>query len=367
MPKPEESPTLPRSKFSPTIINMSPLGALRAAADGLAHHPHDHGWRNLYALFLYGLKNSATHLTNVLLEAYKARPVSATHLLTLLGISLKLEAAEQFPYIASDAPLNLRLSVLEEIIQQRSTAISPVLLSRQNSFTCARRFLVSRVILSAYFSRYTEKIRFADLGTGLGILPRQLNSRSQYELFADDLMWPEGIPEFKHLPIESAHGVDRGPMPDVEWVRACYGLSEYYTALYNELETSLHDPQVRDAQVLYHELDLLDEVALVSFIRHHHINAINLSYVLYELEDIKRRQVIDILTRELPRPGIIIITEPRDELHREGCVVEVFVKDNQEPSTLCFVSDGHFMGYVIPLDDYQEFMSKAPIEYKHSV
>ena len=175
IPKTEETPTLPRPKFSLTIINMSPLGALRVAAEGLAHHPHDHGWRSLYALFSYGLYNSATHLTKVLLEAYTARPVSATHLLTLLGISLKLEAAEQFPYIASDAPLDLRLSVLEEIMRQQSMAISPLLLSRQNSFTCARRFLVSRVILSAYFSHYTEKIRFADLGTG----PRDSSETAQ--------------------------------------------------------------------------------------------------------------------------------------------------------------------------------------------
>lgn len=356
---------MPRLKFTLTIMNMSPLEALRAAADGLAHHPQDHGWRNLYALFLYGLDQTAIHLTNVLLESYRARPVSATHLLTLLGISLKQEADEQFPYIASDAPLNLRLSVLEQIIQQRLSAITPLLLSRQNSFTCARRFLVSRVILSAYFSQYNETIRFADLGTGLGILPRQLNSRSQYELYADDLTWPEGIPEFTCLPIESAHGVDRGPMPDVEWVRACYGVSEYYRTLYNELETSIHDPQVQDARVLYHEFDLLDRTALVTFLQDYRINAINLSYVLYELEEIKRRQVLDILVRELPRPGIIIVTEPQDELHREGCVVEVFSKGDREPATLCFVSDGHFMGYVIPLDDYQDFFSKARIEFTH--
>lgn len=144
---------MPRLKFSLTIMLMSPLEALRSAAEGLAHHPQDHGWRNLYALFLYGLNKPAIHLTDALLESYKARPVSATHLLTLLGISLKREAAEQFPCIASDAPLSLRLSVLEEIIQRRSSAISPLLLSRQNSFTCARRFLVSRVTLQRHRPR----------------------------------------------------------------------------------------------------------------------------------------------------------------------------------------------------------------------
>ena len=72
--------------------------------------------------------------------------------------------------------------------------------------------------------------------------------------------------------------------------------------------------------------------ALVTFLQTYRINAINLSYVLYELEEIKRRQVLDILIRELPQPGIIIVTEPQDELHREGCVVEVLIKGDREPA-----------------------------------
>jgi hypothetical protein len=287
--------------------------------------------------------------------------------LTILGIALKVEAADQFAHMASKEPIVERLSVLENILMRRSFEISQVLLSRQNSFTCARRFLVPRVILSAYFSQYSDGVRFADLGTGLGVLPRQLNSRGQYEAFADDLMWPEGIPEFRDLPIESAFGVDRGPMPDIEWVRACYGPSEYYMALYNELRASLNDPQVKQAQVIYRELDLMDTPALISFIRQHRINAVNLTYVLYELDADYRRQVIDVLIRELFAPSIVIVTEPRDELHREGCVVEVYINGSQEPATLCFVSDGHFRGYVIPLDDYHDFVHDYPISYQRSI
>lgn len=343
---------------------MSPLQALQAAADGLANHPHDHGWRHLYLLFLYGLTNSAPRLTRTLVDSYAARSVSATHLLTLLGIALKAEAGGRLPYLASEAPLGDRLASLEEILTRRSSEISQVLLSRQNSFTCARRFLVPRVILSAFFSRCESGMRFADLGTGLGVLPRQLNSGSQYEAYAADLMWPDGIPAFERMKIEAIFGVDRPPMPNAEWVHACYGPSDYYVGLYNELKQSLNDPQVRQAHVLYQELDLLDESALTSFIRQNRINAVNLSYVLYELETDKRQQVIAVLNKELETPGIVVITEPREELHREGCVVEVFINGVEEPAVICFVSDGHFMGYVIPLDDYHDFVTHYPIAYR---
>jgi hypothetical protein len=132
---------------------MSPLETLRAAADGLAHHPHDHGWRSLYELFLYGLNNSAPQLKHSLIEAYQARPLSATHLLTLLGIALKATSGDQFAYLVSTQPVIERLSVLESVLRAQSRHVSSLLLSRQNSFTCARRFLVPRVLLSAYFAK----------------------------------------------------------------------------------------------------------------------------------------------------------------------------------------------------------------------
>jgi hypothetical protein len=344
---------------------MPPLGALRAAADGLANHPQDHGWRALYELFRYGLSNNAPRLGSCLAEAYQARPLSATHLLTLLGIALKANAGDEFAYLTSTAPLNERLPALESVLQRRPTAISSILLSRQNSFTCARRFLVTRVLLDAYFSQHEDaRISFVDLGTGLGVLPRQLNSESQYRQYAAELIWPGGIPQYHRLPLAAAFGVDRRPMPTADWVRQCYGLSDYYDALYDELQASLHDPQVRAAAVEYRELDLLDTAALVAFIQQHRINAANLTYVLYEMEPERRAEIIDIITRELYPPALLLVTEPREELHREGCVVEVFSNNSVEPATVCFVSDGHFRGYILPLDDYADFVSKYPIAFQ---
>lgn len=347
---------------------MSPLETLRAAADGLARHPHDHGWRSLYELFLYGLNNSAPQLKCSLTDAYEARPLSATHLLTLLGIALKANSGDQFAYLVGTQPLIERLSVLESVLRAHSQHISSLLLSRQNSFTCARRFLVPRVLLSAYFAKHgTMNIVFADLGTGLGILPRQLNSRSQYDKFAAELIWPGGVPQYQPLPISSAFGVNRSPMPSLDWVHNCYGLSDYYDTLYHELKVSLNDPEVRQAPVEYHELDLLDETALAMFIREHEINTVNLSYVLYEMEPERRMQVIRIVTRELCPPALLLVTEPREELHREGCVVEVFSDNNLHPLSICFVSDGHFKGHVLPLDDYTQFIRKYPITFQPTI
>jgi hypothetical protein len=343
---------------------MSPLETLRAAADGLARHPHDHGWRSLYELFRYGLNSPAPQLKSSLVDAYETRPLSATHLLTLLGIALKVNSGDQFAYLASTQPLIERLSVLESVLGAHSQHVSSLLLSRQNSFTCARRFLVPRVLLSAYFARHsTRPIVFADLGTGLGILPRQLNSKGQYDKFAAELLWPGGIPRYRPLPIDQAFGVDHSPMPSLDWVHNCYGLSDYYNTLYQELKASLNDPEVQKAPVAYYELDLLDETALATFIRDHEVNTANLSYVLYEMEPERRKHVISIVTRELCPPALLLVTEPREELHREGCVVEVFSNNSPTPLNICFVSDGHFKGHVLPLDDYTQFVRDYPIAF----
>lgn len=106
------------------------------------------------------------------------------------------------------------------------------------------------------------------------------------------------------------------------------------------------------------------ETALATFIREHEINAANLSYVLYEMEPERRQQVIRIVMRELLPPALLLVTEPRDELHREGCVVEVFCDNNLAPLSICFVSDGHFKGYVLPLEDYVHFTRDYPIAFQ---
>jgi hypothetical protein len=227
------------------------LEAFRKAASGLAEHPQDHGWRDLYRVFSYGLDRSAPNLTATVLAHHTARPASSeTHLLTLLGIALKEIAPEPFDSIVSGSNANVRLASLEETLYQYGAGISEIIRSRQNSFTSARRFLVPQVILSAFFARQDgQEARFADFGTGLGVLPRQLNSAEQYGEFAADLVWPNGVPAFRRIPLAARFGVDRGPMPDLNWVHACYGRSQYYTHLYSELLHTRASTEVKSAEV----------------------------------------------------------------------------------------------------------------------
>jgi hypothetical protein len=341
------------------------LEDFRAAASGLGHHPQDHGWRNLYRLFSYGLNRSAPNLAATVLAQTKARPtLSATHLLALLGIALKVTASDSFDDIATDAPLDERLDNLEDLLKRHHDKILYIVRNRQNSFTSIRRFLIPQVIFSSYFSKLSRcEARFADFGTGLGVLPRQLNSRLQYDAFANDLVWPGGVPAFRTIPLASRIGVDKAPLPDLEWVHACYGRSEYYSNLYNELVQTVSTPEVTTPSVTYEALDLLDFEALSAFIHRHRINAANFSYVLYELEREKRAQVVETLVRELYPPGVLIVAEPHHELHGQGTVVELFHNGDIRPQTLCFVSDGHYKGYVIPLDDYDKFSNSFPISY----
>jgi hypothetical protein len=344
------------------------LDEFRTAAAGLGHHPQDHGWRALYRLFSHGLDKSAPNLTATILAQRAARPtLSATHLLTLLGIALKAAAPEPFEAIAVDSPVEVRLGILEEVLDQHSTGITEIIKTRQNSFTSARRFLVPQVLLAAYFAQSNQQqVRFADFGTGLGILPRQLNAVGQYDAFAPDLIWPQGMPHFRPIPLATRLGVDRGPLPDLEWVHTCYGQSDYYALLYNELLTTLAAPEVRTADVIYRELDLLDFGAVIRFIHQHEINVANLTYVLYELDRAKRSAIVELLAHELYPPGVLLVSEPHKELQTQGAVVEFFHKGQITPQTLCFVTDGHYKGYVLPLEDYEPFIRKYPIDYELS-
>ena len=57
--------------------------------------------------------------------------------------------------------------------------MTDAVLGHSNSFTGARRFLLPQVLI-AHFARRRglREVRFLDLGTGLGVLPRQLNHRT---------------------------------------------------------------------------------------------------------------------------------------------------------------------------------------------
>jgi hypothetical protein len=342
------------------------VNEVQAAASKLGQHPHDHGWRELYRLFAYGLaqETAAPQLADAVATAQVRHPSqSAVHLVTLLGIAVNAVAGRAIPDLLSDRPPAGRLAALEVLLRRHRPEIDQILAQRQNSFTAPRRFLVPQVLLAAYFAKQDHPARFADLGTGLGILPRQLNSKTLFERFSDDLAWPDGYPVYQRIPLEARYGVDRGPFPDLAWVRSCYGPSAYYTAQFHELIENRALPEIEQAEVRYQELDLTDTRSLCRFIAEHGINAANLCYTLYEIEPPKRAAIVDAVAETLSEPGLMIVTEPHGDLTQPGCTVTVQDRARPVPRPLCAISDGHFRGLVTPLAGYREFLEQYPIRF----
>jgi hypothetical protein len=341
------------------------LDAVRQRANQMGQHPQDHGWRNLYRLFAKALENRAPCITDLVADHFSTHPrTSHSHFVTLLGIAIKTCAQDSFQNLTADLPDSRRLATLERILGEKAETIREILKTRRNSFTGARRFLVPQVLLSAYFAGRGHAVRFADLGTGLGIMPRQLNSRMLYESFSADLTWPDGIPEFRLIPLVARFGVDRGPMPDLDWVTACHGSSGYYRALRHELLYSLTVPEVRSAAVRFTELDLTDTVALADFVENNRINAVNLCYSLYELAPSCRALVIRTLAECLADPKVIIVAEPSGDLAEPGCTVTFYDNGTTRPLRVGHVSDGHFRGSVLPLEDYDVFREQYGITFR---
>lgn len=337
---------------------------IRAAASRLGRHPQDHGWRELYRLFSAGLDGGeAPQLREVVATALAHRPAGGHHhLVTLLGIAVRTVDPAILPELVSDRPQPRRLAALDELLRRHRHRVDRLLADRQNSFTGPRRFLVPQVLLAGYFARQGPPARFADLGTGLGILPRQLNCRPQFERYAPGLAWPgRRRPAYRPIRLAARFGVDRGPFPDRAWVRSCYGCSGYYTDQYRELTEVLVDPAVRAAPVGYQELDLTDLAGLRRFVRAQRINAVNLCYVLYQLDPASRTGVLAALAGALLPPGLVLLTEPNGELARPGCTVTVRDHADPAPRWLCAVSDGHFTGTVRRLAGWDDFVARYPI------
>ncbi|MCO8278055.1 hypothetical protein M1L60_46550, partial [Actinoplanes sp. TRM 88003] len=131
-----------------------------SAARSLGDHPQDHGWRELYRLFAYGLEREAPDLGNTVTTSRKTRSeCSFTHLMTLLGIAVKKVGPASFDgLIDPRIPPAQRLEALEITLRDKGGDITEILTCRQNSFTAARRFLVVQIILGAYFHGSTGPV-----------------------------------------------------------------------------------------------------------------------------------------------------------------------------------------------------------------
>lgn len=330
------------------------------AASALGSHPQDHGWREFYRLLAFGVERRSPALLSLMEEVITARPESAAaHMVTMLGIAVKAADPDGFTQFTRRSAPEQRLGSLERFLDDRAATVAGLIAARQNSFTGTRRFLLPQVLLSAYFTDRT--VRFADFGTGLGALPAQLNSPALYRRFAPGLRWPDGAPAYRPIRLAARFGVDRDPLPDRTWVGNCYGPSEYYEGLFRELMEIMEHPEVTRADVQYVALDLLDTEALQEFLRRERINAVNLSYVLYELSAENRGRVLAALREALSPPGVVTVTEPERELSQQGCTVKFLESGRDKPWRLVHVSDGHFKGAVHPLEDFREFTALHPI------
>jgi len=342
------------------VSSGSTVATFRAAAERLGAHPQDHGWRELYRLFAAGLATPpAPRLAELVTAVRAARPDSGDeHLVTLVGIAVRHVAGPTITELVDDRPVAARLRQLEQLLTAHADQVRQLVTGRQNSFTSPRRFLLAQLLLAQYFTTHRRPARVADLGTGLGVMPRQLNSPRIFRRFAADLRWPDGVPEYRPIPLAGRYGVDRGPFPDLAWVRTCYGPSGYYRDRFAELLEVLRTPEVATAPVELVELDFTDPVRLRRFLHQHQINAVNLCYTLYELAPPVRARVLSVLRENLPVPGLVIVTEPHQDLTQPGCTVAVF--DTTQPEAglqpVCTVSDGHFLGEVSPREGYDKFL-----------
>lgn len=340
------------------------VAEFQAAARRLGDHPQDHGWRELYRLFAAGLaSDQAPELAELVATAASARTsgTSPTHLVTMVGIAVRALGEPETATVLAAGPTGPRLRALERLLARHRATVRELVIHRHNSFTGVRRFLIPQILLSAYYACHDTPVRLADLGTGLGIMPRQLNSRTLFQRFAPELVWPDRQPVFHPIRFGQRHGVDRPPLPDLDWVRTCYGHSAYYEAQYRELVDTLAVPEVAAADVRYHAVDLADQDALARFITEHRINTAVLCYSLYQFRPPERAAVLETLAATLDDPGLILVIEPTDDLTRPGCLVTVQDHKQPWPRPVCTVSDGHFRGRVTLAAGYQEFVADYPI------
>lgn len=330
-----------------------------AAAQVLAEHPKDAAWREFYRLVTMELDDQASPLWNVFASHFSEHPYGgAAHACTVLGIAFKEQAGDKFGQLTKSGAIAERLALFSALLRKGHGEITMIMRSRRNSFTCARRFLVPQILLSHYFKGRGESARLADMGTGLGILPRQLNCRRLYDSFVGDLRWPGGAPTYTPIQMERRFGIDRPPFPDLEWVRACYGESEHYQKMFDELRWAQSLPEVADASVAFTELDMQKLDHLSEFLTRNRVNAVVFSYVLFELRADGQQAIIDTVLESMPSPSMVIVMDPRPELMYRGCAVTLYLDGDNNPLDFAVVSDGHFIGDVLPQRDYAQFADR---------
>ncbi|MEE1938976.1 hypothetical protein V1L54_06030 [Streptomyces sp. TRM 70361] len=339
---------------------------LRALTDMQRHQQGNHGWSVVHeSLGRLAGRASAASLDTVLAAAWRVRPaISDAHLITLLGIALRTVAAhdaEAARVFRPELAAGDRVRVLERTLERHRDEITGIVTEHSNSFTGARRFLVPQLVIGAWAEhRRVEAVRLADLGTGIGLLPRQLNNRTVFDRFAPDLAWFPYTPPFRPVPLTARTGVDVPPLPTLEWVRGCHGPSRYYTERFAEVVWSLEQTAAEAAELELLPLDILDPAALTEFLRTHRITVATCNFVLYQYDEATRERVIAAITAGLGRPGLLLSMEPGHELRRMGACVRGYRAGSTTALHIADVSDAHFLGRVTLGPGFAELTGADP-------
>ncbi len=314
------------------------------------HEQGHHGWLVLHRALGDLLATGHPAFLRLLDQVWTARPnISDAHLVTLISVAVR-QVALQDPtgarLFGTEADPPARLRTLRRLIDDHEAELTEEICVRSNSFTGARRFLVPQLIIGGFAAAYgIEEVRFLDLGTGAGILPRQLNNRTIFDRFHRDLTWHPWTPPYREIPLTARFGVDAPPLPTLEWVRACHGPSPYYEERFAELEWCFDQTADVAGEVVIRELDILDLPGLSAFMREYNFNVVTCNFVLFQYDGSVQDTIERCVMENLASPGLFLIMNPSHSLLRKGCVVEGRLTGNPRRLHLADVSDAHLLGH----------------------
>ncbi|WP_379035998.1 hypothetical protein [Paractinoplanes deccanensis] len=328
----------------------------------LRSHPHKQGWQTFYGVLQTAFVDEEAAgrgiLTHVTAVHHESRPnATASHYVSLLCIALKGVIGDwrDSPVLDESLDMSQRVKLLTAAAEAGEDEILDIVLTKQNSFSGARRFLVPQIIVSHFAHRHGIRVRLADLGTGAGLLPRQLNDRASFERFSPDLTWESWKPSFVEVDYEQRWGLDRTSPKEVDWFRQCYGPSAYYDDRYAELVWAFEQEAVKGAALHTENLDLLDAEAVARFVHEHQINVVTCSFVLYQWNPAVRKDVINAVVGSLRAPGLFVSLEPTGDLLTPGASIRVYLPGDSSPIEVGTVSDGHCIGTVAAGPDFDTF------------
>ncbi|MFH8448452.1 hypothetical protein ACH4CD_04365 [Streptomyces fungicidicus] len=323
-----------------------------AVADMCRHQQGSHGWSAFHeCLGAVAAAPEAGGLDRLLASLWRSRPaISDAHAITLLGIAVRhhvLRHGAPGEVFDPRLPLALRASALMDLLERRGEAVARHMESYSNSYTGARRFLLPQLVIGAFAEHFAVPgVRLLDLGTSIGLLPRQLNNEAVFRRFAPDLRWRPAAPPYRSIPLEFVCGVDRPPLPTLDWVRTCHGPSDYYERRFEEVLWSLEQSRKPGHDVVLRPLDLMDSPRLAAFLTDHRVNVVTCNFVLYQYGEDVRRELVRTVTGALDAPGLLLLMDPSHALARQGCTVHAYRDGSAEPLHIADVSDAHFMGDV---------------------